>query len=116
MSVLADSETLNYVNQRGSDLQLVLHHMQPDSHSGSISGYFKTAVAEPHCKSVIGKSRPIVGVYVGNSISYTISYPTCQTTLVVTGNLGPEKNNLETLWIVSKQGMNTAGKDWNTRL
>ena len=105
-------KALHYKNQRGSLLDIVLH--KKSDNSGTVTGTFKTAVANSNCQNDIGKARPVTGFYTGNSITLSINYPNCGATIAVAGNFD-KSNNIETLWIVANQGQDSEGKNWNNR-
>ena len=104
--------TLQYKNQRGSSLEIKLHNVSDNS--GTVTGTFKTAVADENCQNVIGEAHLVAGFYTGNSIAFSMNYPRCGAVVSVVGNFD-KKKNIETLWIVANQAQDASGEDWNTK-
>lgn len=105
--------TFHYKNQRGSELNITLH--ETSQNAGKVTGTFKTMVASANCHDVIGKPKELTGFYTGNALTLSISYPSCGATVSIAGNFNKNKE-IETMWIVANQGLDTEGKNWNTRL
>ncbi len=98
----ADAQTVNYRNQRGSNLTLT-YTPEGEGH-GSVSGTFATAVADPSCQEVIGVNQKVVGNFAGNAVSFTTSFPQCNTTVVQSGNVDLS-GNIDSFWILTLQAM-----------
>jgi Avidin family len=106
------TQTAIYKNQRGSVLSLTWHEEQ--NHAGKLSGTFTTAVA--HCKAALGNSVPVTGFYNGNAIALTVNYPGCDSLVAMTGNLTSDNNELQTLWLVTKNADDLVHKNWDSNL
>ncbi|STX29450.1 Avidin family [Legionella beliardensis] len=96
-SALAAQNTISLKNQRGSVLELKI---LPDN---KIAGYFTTAVASKTCPQAIDTKRPITGYLLGNALTFSVSYPICDSVLSISGNFDNDKETLDTLSILNKQ-------------
>ncbi len=109
----SENTSLHYTNQRGSELTITLH--KESRNAGTVTGTFKTAVAGKDCQRAVGKSESVTGFYAGNAITLSISYPHCGSAVAIVGNFD-KKNNIETMWMLAKQGRDSDGENWNNRL
>ena len=85
---------VNYKNQAGSSLTL---NFKED---GSLSGTFSTEIASRACQQYVGQARPIAGFYAGTTLSFTVSFPACGSTVAFIGTFSQNKD-LDTLWLVA---------------
>ncbi len=102
--------TLVFQNQRGSILKI----KTLENHK--ITGSFTTAVASKTCPQVINQARPITGYMIGNAISFSVSYPACESVLSIVGNLSKDQSSLDTLSILNKQADNVTKEGPGARL
>ena len=85
---------VNYKNQAGSGLTL---NFKED---GSLSGTFSTKIASRACQQYVDQARPIAGFYAGTTLSFTVSFPACGSTVAFVGTFTQNKD-LDTLWLVA---------------
>ena len=96
-TVHATTNTLNFKNQRGSILEIVLLK------DNKIEGHFTTAVASKSCPQAIGTRQPITGYIVGNVVTFSVAYPMCNSALGITGHFANHRETLDTLSILNHQ-------------
>ena len=114
-SVFADvSKTASYKNQRGSVMNL--EWSAEKDKAGTLSGTFTTAVSNNKCKDVVGKPAPVSGVYVGNAVALTVSYPGCDSVLAMSGNVDKDRSEMNLHWLLTRQGQDTVQESWDTTL
>lgn len=96
-SAFAAEENITFKNERGSILVL---NILPDN---KIEGYFTTAVASKTCPQAINQKRPITGYMIGNTLSFSVVYPMCESVLSVSGNFDKDQKTIDTISILNKQ-------------
>ncbi|WP_419418957.1 avidin/streptavidin family protein [Legionella sp. D16C41] len=90
-------QVISLKNERGSVLKVI------KLADNRIKGYFTTAVASKSCPQAINVKRPITGYYVGNTITFSVVYPMCESVLSISGNFNKSEQTLDTISILNKQ-------------
>jgi len=111
-SIAATEFGINYKNQRGSTMTLILHY--DSKKTGTLTGNFTTAVG--NCKEDIGKPMPLSGYFNGNAISFVINFPHCKQVIAVIGNFIHDQSKIETLWLDANQINDPNSQNWNSNI
>jgi hypothetical protein len=93
----AETNSMMFKNERGSVLEL---NLMPDN---KLEGYFTTAVASKTCPEAIQNKRPIIGYVAGNTLTFSVVYPSCGSVVSITGNFMQDKKGIDTIAIVNHQ-------------
>lgn len=101
-SVMAESQVVEYKNQRGSVLSIQY------SDNNSITGSFTTAVATKDCREAIGVKRPVIGYMAKNAISFSVNYPECGSVVAFAGNVEQNKSIIATTALIVHHSKDTA--------
>jgi hypothetical protein len=93
----AEINKMIFKNEKGSILEFQLFS------ENKIQGSFTTAVSSKECIKARSKTKPITGVIIGNTISFTVAYPECGSILAVVGNFYRNGNSIDTIGILNRQ-------------
>lgn len=92
--------TVTYKNQQGSTLTLTWHPEK--ANTGTLSGMLTGLVAS--CKQSAMTPAAVSGVFAGNAIAMTVSYPRCDKVVAITGNLRNGNSELPLQWLSAMSG------------
>jgi hypothetical protein len=115
-AVASADYTITYKNQQGSTLTLTWHPEK--NNAGILSGLLTSKGGS--CSQGAGMPAAVSGVFAGNAVALTVSYPKCDKVLAMTGNLKNNNTELQMLWLVTAQakdyirdnaGVNQVGAD-----
>ncbi|KTD66637.1 Avidin family protein [Legionella santicrucis] len=101
-SAFAAEKNIIFKNERGSILEI---NILPDH---KIEGYFTTAVASKTCPQAINQKRPITGYMTGNTLSFSVVYPMCESVLSVSGHFDKDQKTIDAISILNKQANDIA--------
>jgi len=88
--------TVTYKNQAGSTFILTWHPERSDY--GTLDGTFMSAKSV--CRKAGDLPAQVNGVFSGNSVAMTISFPKCNKVIAISANVDKTAGSLQTLWVV----------------
>jgi hypothetical protein len=104
----AKETVVTYKNLRGSIMKL---NWSPSKDKvGTVSGTFKTAVSK--CAAA-KRDVPVSGVYNGNALALTASFPGCSTVVAMSGNVSADRNEMHLQWLVTKEAESSLHESWD---
>lgn len=99
-------KTTTWINEHQSELTLNFES------NGKLSGTF-TNHAKSACDNY--QPHPVTGSWDESVVSFVVDFPTCHSQTAWNGHLSPNKNSIDSIWILSY--MNSSNPDaWNTNL
>lgn len=97
-AVTSSDYTVTYKNQLGSTL-ILTWHPEKNTSAGSVSGMLTSNNGS--CRQSANVPAAVSGVFMGNAVAMTLSYPKCDKVAAIVGNLNNNKTELHTMWLIS---------------
>lgn len=98
-AVTSADYTITYKNQQGSILTLTWHPEK--NNSGILNGLLTSKGG--NCSQGSAMPAAVSGIFTGNAVALTVSYPKCDKVVAMTGNLKNSNTELQMLWLVTSQ-------------